>query len=92
MVQEVLHNIIKHAAATHIVIDIKPKGIRTYSVTITDNGKGFDTKTLNSDNAGIGLQNIFARAKLINATVKVNSTEGKGTSINFDITNQQITK
>ena len=92
MVQEVLHNIIKHAAATHIVIDIKPKSTRTYSVTITDNGKGFDIKTLDNDSTGIGLQNIFARAKLINATVKVNSTQGKGTSINFDITNQQITK
>jgi signal transduction histidine kinase len=92
MVQEVLHNIIKHAAATHIVIDIAPKGIRTYSVTITDNGKGFDTKTLDDNSTGIGLQNIFARAKLINATVNVNSTQGKGTSINFDITNQQITK
>ncbi len=92
MVQEVLHNIIKHAAATHIVIDIKPQGARTYSVNITDNGKGFDTKTLDNDSTGIGLQNIFARAKLINATVKVNSTQGKGTSINFDITNQQITK
>jgi signal transduction histidine kinase len=92
MVQEVLHNIIKHAAATHIVIDIIQKDYRTYSVTITDNGKGFDTKTLDNDSTGIGLQNIFARAKLINATVKVNSTQGKGTSINFDITNQQITK
>lgn len=92
MVQEVLHNIIKHALASHIVIDIKPKGIKTYSVTITDNGKGFDTKTLEDNNTGIGLQNIFARAKLINATVKVNSTQGKGTSINFDITNQQIIK
>lgn len=92
MVQEVLHNIIKHALASHIVIDIKPKGIKTYSVTITDNGKGFDTKTLESNSTGIGLRNIFARAKLINATVKVNSAQGKGTSINFDITNQQIIK
>lgn len=92
MVQEVLHNIIKHASASHIVIDIQPKSSKTYSVCITDNGKGFDTKTLEDNSTGIGLQNIFARAKLINAVVKVNSTQGKGTSINFDITNQQITK
>lgn len=92
MVQEVLHNIIKHANATHIVLDIKPQSSKSYSVTISDNGIGFDTKTLEDNNTGIGLQNIFARAKLIHAKVKVNSIQGKGTSINFEITNQQITK
>ncbi|MEI8073766.1 MAG: ATP-binding protein [Bacteroidota bacterium] len=92
MVQEVLHNIIKHAVASHIIIDIKPKSVKTFSVIITDNGKGFDTKTLEDNISGIGLQNIFARAKLINAQVKVNSSHGKGTSIIFDITNQQNTK
>jgi signal transduction histidine kinase len=92
MVQEVLHNIIKHALASHIIIQITAKGTRSYSVSITDNGKGFDTKTLEDNNTGIGLQNIFARAKLINAQVKINSSQGLGTSIIFDITNQQISK
>ena len=49
-------------------------------------------KSLEGQNTGIGLQNIFSRAKLINATVKVNSKEGEGTSIIFEITNQKITK
>lgn len=92
MVQEVLQNIIKHAAATHIVISIAPKDLRTTNLTITDNGKGFDTTILQDNNTGIGLQNIFARAKLINADVKVKSASGKGTSIIFEITNQQINK
>jgi len=92
MVQEVLQNIIKHAAASHIVISIASKNSRTTHLTITDNGKGFDTSILQDSNTGIGLQNIFARAKLINADVKVNSFSGKGTSIIFEITNQQINK
>jgi signal transduction histidine kinase len=92
MVQEVIHNILKHANATHISLDIKAKGNISYFVTITDNGKGFDMKTLEGQNTGIGLQNIFSRAKLINATVKVISKEGEGTSIIFEITNQKITK
>lgn len=92
MVQEVIHNILKHANATYINLEIKPKGNISYFVTITDNGKGFDTKTLQDHNTGIGLQNIFSRAKLINASVKVNSKEGEGTSIIFEITNQKITK
>ncbi len=92
MVQEVIHNILKHANATHINLEIKPKGNISYFVTITDNGKGFDMKALQGQNTGIGLQNIFSRAKLINATVKVNSKEGEGTSIIFEITNQKSTK
>jgi signal transduction histidine kinase len=92
MVQEVIHNILKHANATHISLDIKAKGNNAYFVIITDNGKGFDMNTLQGQNTGIGLQNIFARAKLINAVVKVNSKEGEGTSIIFEITNQKITK
>ncbi|MEI7627918.1 MAG: ATP-binding protein [Bacteroidota bacterium] len=92
MVQEVIHNILKHANATHISLDIKAKGNNAYFVSITDNGKGFDMKSLEGQNTGIGLQNIFSRAKLINATVKVNSKEGEGTSIIFEITNQKITK
>ena len=92
MVQEVIHNILKHANATHIILEIKPKGNISYFVTITDNGKGFDMKALQGQNTGIGLQNIFSRAKLINATVKVNSKEGEGTSIIFEITNQKSIK
>ena len=92
MVQEVIHNILKHANATHIVLEIKPKGNISYFVTITDNGKGFDMKALQGQNTGIGLQNIFSRAKLINSTVKVNSKEGEGTSIIFEITNQKSIK
>ncbi len=92
MVQEVIHNILKHANATHIILEIKPKGNISYFVTITDNGKGFDMKALQGQNTGIGLQNIFSRAKLINSTVKVNSKEGEGTSIIFEITNQKSIK
>ena len=92
MVQEVIHNILKHANATHIVLEIKPKGNISYFVTITDNGKGFDMKALQGQNTGIGLQNIFSRAKLINAKVKVNSKKGEGTSIIFEITNQKSIK
>lgn len=89
MVQEVLHNIIKHAMANNIIMEIKAKVKNSCLVTITDNGKGFDTEKLADNKIGIGLQNIFFRAKLINANVKVNSIEGKGTSIIFEITNQK---
>jgi len=81
MVQEVLHNIIKHAAANEVSIQIQPDGTRADILTITDNGKGFNTDILQDNKIGIGLKNIFTRAKLINATVNIKSVEGNGTSV-----------
>jgi signal transduction histidine kinase len=92
MVQEVLNNIIKHAFATHIIIDIQIKSSNCHLLTIKDNGKGFDTKILQGNKTGIGLQNIFTRAKMIDAEVKIQSSETEGTSIVFEVTNQPLNK
>lgn len=80
MIQEVINNIIKHAAATQINVTIANEN-ENVVITISDNGIGFDTSLLNSEGSGIGLQNIMNRAKTINATVDVNSTPGNGTII-----------
>lgn len=92
MVQEVLNNIIKHAHASKIIIDIEAKGPMCHLLTISDNGRGFDTSKLQENKTGIGLQNIFTRAKMINSAVSIKSSEQEGTSIVFEITNQPILK
>jgi signal transduction histidine kinase len=46
---------------------------------VTDNGKGFDP-ALNQEMKGIGMKNIFARAKFIGARVELNSSGGQGTT------------
>lgn len=92
MVQEVLNNIIKHAHASRIIIDIEPKGPLCHLLKISDNGKGFDTSKLQENKTGIGLQNIFTRAKMINSAVSIKSSEQEGTSIIFEINNQPLLK
>ncbi len=79
IVQESVHNAIKHAGATKLDISlIRDKdGI---SGTIEDNGKGFDTT--NKENFdGIGLKNITTRIEFLNGSVDFDSTPGKGTLI-----------
>lgn len=76
MVQESLNNIIKHAKATEINVAL------TYSpeqlmITISDNGAGFEQIPGKSD--GIGIQNMHNRAKLIGATLTIESVLDKGT-------------
>lgn len=89
MIQEIINNIIKHASANSIDIEISNKNNIT-SVRITDNGIGFDTTLINqSTRPGIGLQNIINRAKMINTTVDVNSSPGNGTTITLHIKPKQ---
>ena len=50
-------------------------------IEIKDNGIGFNTEDIKQENTGVGLNNIFSRAKLINATVQINSIINQGTTI-----------
>jgi len=87
IIQEVVNNILKHAEADKINITIEQKGI-DFSVIIEDNGKGFEIDKLKQDKKGIGLKNIFDRAKLINTTVIINSELGIGTKVILNTKNK----
>lgn len=81
--QEACNNTIKHAKASEIKLLLQYENDRL-TMKISDNGVGFDlTKTLEQKEIRkkSGLQNIMARAKLIDATVEIQSTAGKGTTI-----------
>lgn len=78
IVQETLHNIVKHAEATKIDVTINHALAKTI-ITITDNGKGFNANELIENTTGIGLKNMKNRAALINAELQINSTILEGT-------------
>ena len=83
VIQESVHNAIKHAAATTLDISlIRDKdGI---SGTIEDNGKGFDPADT-SRFEGIGLKNIMTRIAYLKGTVDVDSAPGRGTVVAFHV-------
>jgi two-component system, NarL family, sensor kinase len=84
IVQEALHNIIKHAQATKIDINIThdPSYI---NISIADNGKGFDFNNLTAATTGVGLKNMQSRAALINAKLNIQSAIFQGTSLSLCI-------
>ena len=76
--QETINNILKHAKASKIEINIKtnPK----LKIEITDNGIGFNIENEQFKNA-IGLQNCQNRAHLINFDYQISSEINKGTTV-----------
>jgi len=88
MFQEVLQNILKHAKATEINIEVSDIQ-EVFKIKVSDNGIGFIVKTVpnnnNSITKGIGLINMTNRAKLIGGSLLIESELGKGTCITLQM-------
>lgn len=76
MVQEIINNILKHANASKISIQLN-KMEESISITIEDNGVGFDVEE-KKKSGGLGLASIEARANKVNGTYHVESSIGNG--------------
>ncbi|MBL6447928.1 hypothetical protein JMN32_16550 [Fulvivirga sp. 29W222] len=88
MSQEILNNALKHSNATSISVWAEVSD-DFLTLIFKDNGVGFNVdKAVN--HGGSGLLNLKTRAKLIHATLKVNSTAHTGTEIiiNVPISNE----
>lgn len=79
IVQELLNNIIKHAETQNAIVQVS-KNRDIISVTVEDDGKGFDTKIL-EHREGIGWRNIQSRVDYLKGKLDVRSEHGKGTSV-----------
>jgi signal transduction histidine kinase len=77
--QEALENIIQHAGAKQVRVALVEKNDRL-TLTITDDGRGFDTKTEATEHQ-LGLQGMYERAELIGAELVVSSEAEEGTLV-----------
>ncbi len=82
IVQELINNTIKHAAANNAIVQVS-KSDELLSVTVEDDGKGFNTSILNAAK-GIGWSNIQNRIDLLKGKLDINSTPGNGTSVHIE--------
>ena len=83
VIQESVNNVIKHSGANHLDIQLI-KDEREITVTIEDNGRGFDVNQL-PQVEGIGLKNMFSRVEFLKGLVQIDSSPGKGTFIHVEI-------
>ncbi len=81
IVQNQVTNIIQHSGAVSADIALS-SGVDFMELVITDDGKGFDTKTTRK---GLGFLNIISRAELLNGSVSLHSAPGKGCRLKIRI-------
>ena len=77
IITEALNNGLKHAQATQESLCFDSAN-GTLSVTIRDNGQGFD---LEQPSSGLGLGNMRERTAQIKGTLRIKTAVGKGTTI-----------
>lgn len=82
VIQEVLNNALKYAEAKNIWINMTHH--TSLSISIKDDGKGFDTNIINTSE-GIGWQNIHSRMEILNGEVLIQSSPGIGSEISLKL-------
>jgi len=83
IVQELLNNSIKHAAATKVLVQLNKEDNKLL-LTVEDDGKGFDIALLQNA-SGIGWTNIKSRLDYLKGKLDIQSEPGKGTSVNIEM-------
>jgi two-component system sensor histidine kinase DegS len=81
--QELIANATHHSQASQvkILLDISGSAI---NVTVEDNGRGFDTETL-EEREGMGLKLIKDRVEMLGGNFEMYSSPGDGTRIHFSV-------
>jgi signal transduction histidine kinase len=84
VIQEQISNILKHANAKNISVQLTMAANRIL-LSVTDDGRGFDT-SMKAE--GIGLKNIRNRVEFFDGAVRINSAPGKGCTLEVNVSVQ----
>jgi signal transduction histidine kinase len=76
IMQEIIQNIMKHAQAKNVQIELS--STEKISIIVTDDGKGFET---NNQDRKSGLENMQFRANEINYQIEIKSSTDEGTQV-----------
>lgn len=88
MMQELLGNVMKHARATHALVQLE-FGEEEFAMTVEDDGRGMAS---GKEGAGIGLYSLKTRAEAFHGVMEVDSSaEGTSIHIRFPVPDTIIT-
>jgi two-component system, NarL family, sensor kinase len=81
IIQELLNNVVKHAKANHVLVQLARHG-HEVSVIVEDDGVGFD-KSIIETSKGAGWSNIRSRVDYLKGKLDVQSSTRQGTSVHL---------
>lgn len=82
---EALNNALKHAASTSVHVTVRADEEHV-TLTVKDDGQGFDPKTeVADDKGGMGLTNMRERAEKLGGAFVLFSAPGKGTTVKVNL-------
>jgi len=79
MIQEIVHNTLKHAQAGNLQIGFSEEGGHLLCLT-KDDGKGFDKEKVLAASQGLGLRSLESRCEILNGILSLDSMPGAGTN------------
>ncbi|MDO7846572.1 sensor histidine kinase [Hymenobacter sp. M29] len=84
LVQELLNNVLKHAQARQVIVQLA-RHEQQVQVVVEDDGRGFDPAA-RPLSAGVGLRSLQARVDYLGGTLEVQSQPGQGTAVTIEFT------
>ncbi|MBZ0116651.1 MAG: HAMP domain-containing protein [Sandaracinaceae bacterium] len=89
IVQEALTNVVRHAEATEVSVDLvgDESGL---SLTIRDDGKGIDAAAVEGHQA-LGILGMRERVHLLGGSFRIEGEPGRGTTIRVEVPREPVT-
>ncbi|MFE0339743.1 GAF domain-containing sensor histidine kinase [Streptomyces sp. NPDC058955] len=82
--QEALHNALRHADAARVAVTLTRNG-QGARLTVADDGRGFDPRTVRRAGRHLGLVSMRDRAAGVGGALTVTSAPGEGTTIEMEV-------
>jgi signal transduction histidine kinase len=83
VLQEALHNAVKHSGVKHIDVQLTEDSTGVQLI-VSDSGKGFDVETA-IRGKGLGLTSMRERVRLVNGVIEIQSRPMAGTIIHVRV-------
>jgi len=83
IIQEVIHNTLKHAKASRLLIELHKEKNKLVLKT-QDDGVGFNPDDLGK-NMGLGLRSLLSRTEIMNGIMYLDTKKEEGTTMTFEI-------
>jgi signal transduction histidine kinase len=82
---EAVHNAVRHAGADHVTVELSGTGDSPLTLSVTDDGAGFDPADPELRSRHLGLTSMEERAGELGGTLEIASSAGRGTTVRLRV-------